>query len=172
MVQISRQCWDTLLKTTNVSLMAALCHCDTSSRQILWHLCNFTAGLKEALMNSNKQKWVRSLLLYLAWWISHLNREISASVEDSHKVAHVVNNPELNYSALFQSRHHIMTHKDKKILLVLYGSGVVLFRDHSDPFSKPEELCQPCVRLPVWTLMSGNRTVHAETLMTELCWPQ
>lgn len=62
-----------------------------------------------------------------------------------------------------------MTHKDKKIPLALYSSTAVLFRDNYDPICKPEELCQPCVRLPVYTLMLGNRTVHAETLMRELC---
>lgn len=84
-------------------------------------------------------------------------------------VTHVVNNPKLNYSALFQSRHQIMKHKDKKTLLAVFGSGLVLFKGYSDPFSKLEEQCQPCVKLPVWIVMSGNRTVQAETLMTELC---
>ncbi len=62
-----------------------------------------------------------------------------------------------------------MKHKDKKNLSAVFGGRVVLFRDYCDPFSYPEMWCQPCVKLPVWALMSGNRTVHAETLMTELC---
>lgn len=88
---------------------------------------------------------------------------VSASFEDSHKATHVVNNPKLNYSSLFpitSSYYDTQGQKDS------VGS---VFRDYSDPFSKSATSCQPCVRLPVWTLMSGNRTVQAETVMTELC---
>lgn len=114
--------------------MVALCYCNTVKRKPLTNRETSQQFLfAVALMSSDKQKWVRSLLIYLSWWFAHL--PLGTSFEDSHKVTHVINNPELNFSAIFQSRHRVMTHKDKMILLALYSSGVDYF------FSKPERWC-------------------------------
>lgn len=83
------------------------------------------------------------------------------------KFSHLENNRKSNYSIIPIMSPAFLKQKEK--IKNPVGCGVVLFRDYSDLFSKPEKRCQPFARLPVWTLMSGNRTVHAETLMTELC---
>ncbi len=123
-------------------------HSEPQTSSLWWRkfsnkLCNFTAALRlwfqrgtnEVKQAEMSQVSLAGQQLYLARWIAHLTLGISASSEDSRKVTHVVNNPKLNHSAVFQSRHD-MRHKDKKIVLALCGGGVVLFGDYSDPFSK------------------------------------
>lgn len=162
----SNSCWDALLKTRHViwwRSVTAIHHRDEFSER----LCNFSAGFKEALMNPKKRKWVRLALLYLSRWAALSTQEIN--FEDSRTINHAVNNPKWNYSALLPSHHGVVTQAQNRSY---WHSAVKKVSFSCDPVSKPEELCQLCVRLPVWTLMSGNRTVHAETLMTELSWPQ
>lgn len=38
--------------------------------------------------------------------------------------------------------------------------------------TKLELWCHPCVRLPVWSLMSEPSREHEETPMAELLWPK
>ena len=45
----------------------------------------------------------QQVLLYTAWWITHVTLGITASFEPSRRVTHLVNNPKLNYSTIFSN---------------------------------------------------------------------